>query len=156
MSDVTTKFDSWLADDGPAALVIREHLMPVEGKDGVLFPATYAPAEDKSKFAGGYNIDTFPDGENVCLVDSVGSQANRIEPIFAKPAYSGLVPQVVVKAGDKDINLLDAGHRAGDAVVRCSGMSSQLQTRSGCAVFLPRVAPMPPVAPMAMRATVRA
>ena len=28
-------FDSWLnADTGPAALVIREHLMPVEGPDG--------------------------------------------------------------------------------------------------------------------------
>ena len=54
---VLTKYDSWLDDNGPAALVIREHLVPIEGKGGVLFPATYAAAEDKSKFAGGYNID---------------------------------------------------------------------------------------------------
>jgi CRISPR-associated protein Csb1 len=127
MSDTVTKFDSWLADDGPAALVIREYLTPVEGKDGVLFPATYAAAQDKSKFPGGYNIDSFPDGTNVCLVDSVGSQANRIEPIFAKPPYTGLVPQVVVKAGDKSINLLEAGHRAGDAVVRCSALQEELR-----------------------------
>lgn len=128
MSDAVTKFDAWLADDGPAALVIREHLTPVEGKDGVLFPATYAAAEDRSKFPGGYNIDTFLDGTNVCLVDSVGSQANRIEPMFARPEYAGLVPQVVVRAGDRSINLLEAGHRAGDAVVRCSALQEELRS----------------------------
>lgn len=30
------QFDHYLIDDGPAALVVREYLMPVEGKDGVL------------------------------------------------------------------------------------------------------------------------
>ena len=56
MSELT-KFDHYLSDDGPAALVIREWLAPVEGPDGVVFPATFAPAEDKRQFAGGYNID---------------------------------------------------------------------------------------------------
>ena len=28
----------------------------------------------------GYNIDRFEDGASVCQIDSVGSQANRIEP----------------------------------------------------------------------------
>jgi CRISPR-associated protein Csb1 len=78
-------------------------------------------------FLGGYNIDLFPDGTNVCLVDSVGSQANRIEPIFAKPEYAGLVPQVNITAGEKTIRLLDAGHRAGDAIVRCSELKGELQ-----------------------------
>src|SRR5207237_2725325 len=77
MSDLT-KFDTWIDDGGPAALVIREHLIPVEGADGVFFPATYAAQQgadkDKEKFQGGYNLDVFPDGTNVCLVDSVGSQ----------------------------------------------------------------------------------
>src|SRR6266542_4468352 len=95
------RFDPWLQDDGPAALVIREPLEPVEGRDGVFFPATYAPTEDKKTFLGGYNIDSFSDGTNVCLVDSVGSQANRIEPLFAKPEYAGLVPQVSIRAGEK-------------------------------------------------------
>jgi CRISPR-associated protein Csb1 len=126
MSDLS-KFDPWLADDGPAALVIREHLMPVEGHEGVLFPATFAAAEDRTKFPGGYNIDPTGDGKNVCLIDSVGSQANRIEPIFAKEKYAGLVPQVVVKAGEKAVNLLEAGHRAGDAIVRCSALQKELQ-----------------------------
>lgn len=122
MSELT-KFDEWLTDNGPAALVIREHLMPVEGPDGVVFPATFAAGDT---FPGGYNIDPFENGQNVCLIDSVGSQANRIEPIFAKETYAKLVPQVVVRAGEKVVNILEAGHRAGDALVRCSELHENL------------------------------
>jgi CRISPR-associated protein Csb1 len=123
MSEVT-KFDSWLSDNGPAALVIREYLMPVEGADGVLFPATYASGDN---FPGGYNIDGLLDGKNVCLIDSVGSQANRIEPLFVKEKYAKLIPQIVVRAGEKSVNILEAGHRAGDAIVRCSALQTDLQ-----------------------------
>src|SRR5262245_36362216 len=118
------QFDHYLADDGPAALVVREHLMPVEGADGVLFPATFAAGDN---FPGGYNIDGDPNGHNVCLIDSVGSQANRIEPLFAADKYKHLIPQIVVKAGEKGVNLLEAGHRAGDALVRCSELQQKLQ-----------------------------
>ena len=139
-----SSFDEWLKDTGPAALVIREHLVPVEGEDGVVFPATFAASEDKT-FAGGYNIDTF--GEtNVCLIDSVGSQANRIEPIFAKGDYAELVPQIVVTAAAKKVNLLEAGHRAGDAIVRCSALQEELRAAfkadlNGDAVPLAKIAP---------------
>lgn len=129
MSDLLKKYDPWIEDGGPAALVIREHLVPVEGPDGVFFPATFASGDG---FPGGYNIDEFPDGSNVCLVDSVGSQANRIEPLFATKGYASLVPQVVVKAGDKRVNLLEAGHRAGDAIIRCSALQEMLQEAFRC------------------------
>lgn len=173
MSELTS-FDAWLTDNGPAALVLREHLVPVEGPEGVLFPATFAAAEDKTKFAGGYNIDVFPDdrdvaaaapafkdgkpkptidmfpsSKNICLVDSVGSQANRIEPIFAKPEYAGLVPQVIIKAGDKSINLLEAGHRAGDAIVRCSGLKESLQSAFR-AVLAGNAEPLAKIAPTSL------
>ena len=147
MSDMLTKFDSWLTGDaGPAALVIREHLMPVEGPDGVLFPATFAAAEDKTKFPGGYNIDKFPDGKNVCLIDTVGSQANRIEPLFAGEQYAKLVPQVVIEAGENAVKLLEAGHRAGDAIVRCTALQKELQAAfkavlKGDAQRLAKIAP---------------
>jgi CRISPR-associated protein Csb1 len=147
MANDLTKYDGWLGvNDNVAALVVREYLIPVEGADGVIFPATFAAAEDKSKFPGGYNIDTFPDGKNVCLIDSVGSQSNRIEPIFAAPDYSALVPQIVIKAGEKQINLLDAGHRAGDALVRCSALQKKLQdafkaVQKGDAEPLAKIAP---------------
>ena len=123
MSDLA-QFDRYLSDDGPAAIVIREYLMPVEGHEGVLFPATFAAGDG---FPGGYNIDGDPNGTNICLVDSVGSQANRIEPMFAEEKYKALVPQIVVKAGEKGVNILEAGHRAGDALVRCSELQQTLQ-----------------------------
>ncbi len=144
MADLKS-FDAWLNDAGPAALVVREHLMPVEGPDGVLFPATFAASQDGS-FKGGYNVDHFTDSENICLIDSVGSQANRIEPLFAKQEYAGLVPQVVVKAGHKSVNLLEAGHRAGDAIVRCSALQEDLRAafqalQKGDAGPLAKIAP---------------
>ncbi|MBI5593966.1 MAG: type I-U CRISPR-associated protein Cas7 [Deltaproteobacteria bacterium] len=145
MSEVVQRFDNWLINNGPAALVIREHLIPVEGVDGVLFPATFAESKDKV-FKGGYNIDEFPDGTNVCLVDSVGSQANRIEPLFMDSDYSELIPQITVKAGSKKVNLLEAGHRAGDALVRCSTLQQELHDAfktllDGNAEPLARIAP---------------
>lgn len=148
MSDLS-EFDPWLTTDAIAAVVIREHLVPVEGPDGVLFPATYAAAEDKNAFPGGYNIDP-PEGEkNVCLIDSVGSQANRIEPIFAKPSYSGLVPQVTIRAGEKSISLLEAGHRAGDALVRCTALQKTLQDAFK-AVLKGDALPMAKIAPTSL------
>lgn len=143
MSDLN-KFDAYLDDGrGPAALVLREYLVPVEGPDGVLFPPTFAASDT---FRGGYNIDGDPNGRNVCLIDSVGSQANRIEPIFGRSPYDELVPQVTIKAGEKIVNLLEAGHRAGDAIVRCSPLQEELQAAfkallAGDAVPLANVAP---------------
>jgi CRISPR-associated protein Csb1 len=148
MSDLT-QFDSWLTTDYFAALVIREHLEPVEGPDGVFFPATYAAAEDKKVFPGGYNIDPPDNDTNVCLVDSVGSQANRIEPIFSKPEYAHLIPQVFVKAGEKTISLLEAGHRAGDALVRCTTLQKDLQ-EAFKAVLKGNAEPMARIAPTSL------
>ena len=52
MSNTLHKYDSWLTgDDSPAALVIREHVLPVEGHDGALFPPTFAAGDG---FPGGY------------------------------------------------------------------------------------------------------
>ncbi|MBX5484650.1 MAG: type I-U CRISPR-associated protein Cas7 [Myxococcaceae bacterium] len=142
MADVQ-KFDRYLEDTGPAALVLRERLVPVEGPDGVLFPPTYAAGDG---FPGGYNIDGDLNGSNVCLIDSVGSQANRIEPIFGREPYRDLVPQVTITAGEREISLLEAGHRAGDAIVRCSELQETLQQAfrellKGNATPLAKIAP---------------
>lgn len=143
-----TKFESWLADSGdaPSAIVLREYLVPVEGKDGVFFPPTFAAAENSKEFPGGYNINEFGNGDNVCLVDSVGSQANRIEPMFAESDYAALVPQLVVEAGSKKVSILEAGHRAGDAIVRCTQLKDALQKafqalKTGNALPLAKLAP---------------
>jgi CRISPR-associated protein Csb1 len=136
-------FDSYLNDDGPTAIFLKQPLMSVEGEDGVIFPATYASDDG---FSGGYNIDTDASGKNVALIDSVGSQANRIEPVFLQEKYKHLVPQIAVTAGEKTISILEAGHRAGDALVRCSSLHTELQEAfkqvlKGDATALAKIAP---------------
>lgn len=105
--------DKWANNkDGPVALHLKQKLIPVEGEGGVIFPPTYADI--------GYNIDTLSDGTKVATIDSVGSQANRIEPIFKEPPYRDLVPQIEILYGnEKTVSILDAGHRLGDALIRC-------------------------------------
>lgn len=143
MSNDITRFDKYLTSAGPAALVIREYLVPVEGPDGVLFPPTFASGDG---FPGGYNIDGEANGEKIALIDTVGAQSNRIEPIFTEPEYAALVPQVVIKAGAKFVNLLQASHRAGDAIVRCTPLQVELEKAfrellDGNATALAKIAP---------------
>jgi CRISPR-associated protein Csb1 len=147
-------FESWLtsaAGDSTAALVQRQALIPVEGPDGVFFPPTFAAAENARDFPGGYNIDNIGGdaSRNVCIVDTVGSQANRIEPLFAEPGYSELVPQIVVQAGAKAVNLLEVGHRAGDAIVRCSALREELK-QAFLALRLGNATPMATLAPTSL------
>jgi CRISPR-associated protein Csb1 len=110
--------NSWADNnDGPVALHLKQKLLPVEGEGAVIFPPTYAAGEERSP----YNIDTLSDGTKVCTIDSVGSQANRMEPIFKTVPYSQLVPQIDIACGNGEkISILDAGHRLGDAVIRTS------------------------------------
>jgi CRISPR-associated protein Csb1 len=127
-NDAECQFDKWLSNDGPVALVMGRRLLPVEGKDALIFPPTFAAGEggdDDGEGAGSaYQIDTLADDprRNVCLIDSAGSQANRMEPIFKGAPYAELVPQITVMLGadGAKVNMLDAGHRAADALIRFS------------------------------------
>lgn len=119
---------------GPVALCLKQKLVSVEGEGGVVFPPTCADI--------GYNIDTLFDGTKVATVDSVGSQANRMEPIF-KAAKAGqpenplskLVPQIDIAYGnEKTISILEAGHRLGDAVIRSSELKDE--ARNAFELFL--------------------
>jgi CRISPR-associated protein Csb1 len=121
--------DTWATDPkGPVALHLRQKLLPVEGDGGVIFPPTYADI--------GYNIDMLSDGTKVATIDSVGSQANRLEPVFkAGPGEvrnRWLVPQIEIVLHEKKRqsngedahrekrSILDLAHRAADAVVQSS------------------------------------
>ncbi|MFM2415352.1 MAG: hypothetical protein RL385_75 [Pseudomonadota bacterium] len=131
-----TQYDPLLKDDADvAAIVIRERLRPVQGARGVFFPPTFA-ASGRGK--SDYQLDWFaPRDEerrtpeeaakagviaNRCTVDSVPSQANRLEARLLK--YSGTsIPKVTIsgsRVGQGSIDLLEVGHRVGDAVVRYS------------------------------------
>jgi CRISPR-associated protein Csb1 len=94
MSNETEMYEilnQWASQpDGPVALRLRQELLPVE-ESRIIFPPTYADI--------GYNIDTLADGTRVATVDSVGSQANRLEPIFksaSKNPEEWLVPQIEI------------------------------------------------------------
>jgi CRISPR-associated protein Csb1 len=136
--------DSWASDPiGPVALTMRQRLLSVEGEDGedqIIYPPTFADV--------GYNIDTLADGTKVALIDSVGSQANRLEPVFklgSGHSLAGFVPQIDIvlrkdpcgeceackssKNPEADTctnpwkekrSLFDIAHRAADAVVQSS------------------------------------
>lgn len=124
--------DQWATDpNGPVALHLKQKLLPVEGEGGVIFPPTYADI--------GYNIDILSDGTKVATIDSVGSQANRMEPMFKSTGkndedeelnpLAALVPQIqiILNVKEKDgekyerrQSLLDLAHRSADAVVKAT------------------------------------
>ena len=135
--------NAWADDDqGPVALYLKQKLLPVE-EGGVIFPPTYADI--------GYNIDTLSDGTKVALIDSVGSQANRMEPIFKRASYAELVPQIEIQYGNqndkKSVSIFEVGHRLGDAVIRSSSLGNEAKIafesflNSGDASALAKLAP---------------
>lgn len=143
-----TKFDYLLDSTAAVAFTVREKLLPVQGKDAPVFPPTFAPPEGDKDKKPSYVIDEVGGSlGKVAVIDSVGSQANRLEPIFKDPPYSSLVPQVIVRIGERPVNLLDAGHRAADALIRFSAIGDQIESAfatyrsTGSALPLARLSP---------------
>jgi CRISPR-associated protein Csb1 len=147
MLELSTDLLDLCANDpkGPVAIHLREELLPVEGRGAPFYPPTFA-GDDK------YNIDELADGTKVALVDSVGSQANRMEPLFLSDEYRHLVPQINISYGDSGkgtdgvVSLLEAGHRLGDAVVRCTELADEahqafVALKRGDAIPMARLAP---------------
>lgn len=125
MNESMNQYDGWLKNESEvAALTMRQRLVPIEGEDAVFFPPTYPIPENQNK--AGYDIKKFDDGSSVCQIDSVGSQANRMEPLFKREKYKHLVPQVIITASDRTVHLFDAGHRAADAIVRFSTIGPKI------------------------------
>lgn len=120
------------ADDpnGPVALHLCQQLTPVEGLGSVIFPPTYAYADPNTH----YNIDELSDGTKIATIDSVGAQANRMEPVFlpSRPGEpdnprAALVPQVTITYDhEKSVSILEAGHRLGDAIVRSTELGEEV------------------------------
>jgi CRISPR-associated protein Csb1 len=96
-TEINKLLDQWATQsDGPVALRLKQKLLPVE-ESRIIFPPTYADI--------GYNIDTLSDGTRVATIDSVGSQANRLEPIFKSASTNPedwLVPQIEIVIRKED------------------------------------------------------
>lgn len=170
-----SQYTSLLDPDGPIALIIKQELAPDDEDERVIFPPTYPLTTFKGRVQRfehgeyrvsielppdtkrdkderrdsqkpGYQIDRFPDGTNVCEIDSIQSQSNRIEPQFKTLKNGSLVPQVTIKVKEQTVNLLDAGHRAADAIVRMSSLAKEFHdawtaAKKGDLYALARLAP---------------
>ena len=123
----------------------------------MIFPPTYADSPQNQRDFG-YNIDELADGTKTAVIDSVGAQANRMEPVFlpAKPGepenpLDGLVPQIEITYGnEKSVSILEAGHRLGDAVVRSTALKDK--AKEAFQAFLDRndIAPLAKLAPTSL------
>lgn len=111
-----------------AALRRRQLLQPVGGKGDKIFPPTY-PGEGRGDPPRHVYERRRVDGKDIwcVLVDSVQSQANRLEESLLQAIADGLpIPHVVVDFsaakldGISTITSLDAPHRIYDAILRDS------------------------------------
>lgn len=149
-TNILSKYDDFLRDEANiAAIVIRERLRPVQGPRGVFFPPTFAAIGQGKK--SDYHIDRIgpraddPEGAsregvlaNRCTVDSVPSQANRLENRLLR--YSGTyIPQVSIngsRVGERSLDLLEVGHRVADAVLRYTADNGYEQFRNALRAFV--------------------
>jgi CRISPR-associated protein Csb1 len=132
----------WLQQrDQPVSVTLTETLEPSGGPGTVIFPPTYARRSGDHPYAVSvFRNDLAPEAAaaqgleaNICDLDSVGSQSNRMEPAFKEPPLSSLVPQRVIKAGSATVNLLEIGHRVADGAVRFSALA-ELATKAMAAL----------------------
>ena len=118
-----------------AALRRRRRLQPAHGPGVKIFPSTYPGDEDNSVPRHVYERRLVPDrGELVtCLLDSVQSQANRMEEALMAAVRTGVVemPHVEIDFSNTGLESLDnmtdleVPHRIFDALVRDSKFEGQ-------------------------------
>ena len=137
MTDTLTQYDTlietvdWLTQrEKPVAIALTETLEPSGGPSAIIFPPTYARRGGEHPYViDVLRTDMSPEAAgdkaevNICQLDSVGSQANRMEPCFAQEPFKNLVPQIVIIANGQKVNLLEVGHRIADGAVRFSGLA---------------------------------
>ena len=73
-----------LNDKEIVAISLSQKLEPMEGRESPVFPATYPAAEKQGhRHDTPYNVNQLKDGRLVATLDSVQSQANRMEAAFS-------------------------------------------------------------------------
>lgn len=149
-----TEFDKFLDPKGPVILVGKQllKLASVDGeKSEIVFPPSYANPSGRTDDPPVYNIDELDVSDptkNVCVLDSIPSQANRMEPIFNNPPYDQFIPQYSVKFGDElpVVSITQFGHRIADAAFRGTSLRPAIvgafkAYAKGCAKELAEIAP---------------
>jgi CRISPR-associated protein Csb1 len=128
------------------AVTFRQSLVPLEGTYTPIFPATYpAPERGQHRFDTPYTINLTKDQTLVADIDSVQSQANRMEAAYSG-TLSALIPQHAVKAGEHEVLLTELPHRIADAAIRATDLgmvihNAMLDYAKGNPASLARLAP---------------
>lgn len=132
-----------------AAIRRRQRLQPVGGRGDKIFPPTY-PSERRNDPPQHVYEKRKVEGREVwcVLVDSVASQANRLEDaLSAAIVESVTIPHLVVDfkdanlAGLTEITSLQAPHRIYDAIFRDSSLDGQPFMSSGLGTRLAQAKP---------------
>ncbi len=116
-----------LTDTEAAALTLTQPLVPVEGWDMPIFPATYpAPDRHGHRHDTPYTVNQLKDGRWVATLDTVQSQANRMEATFTEKRADA-VPRVTITAGERTVPLTELPHRLADAAIRTSDLQKEIR-----------------------------
>ena len=144
---MTPSLHALMADSAIVALTLRQPLASVEGSDVPVAPPTYPPARESGahRFDTPYPVNETRDGVRVCELDSVPSQANRMEAAFTAE-LADVVPHHVVRAGRFERELTALPHRIADAAIRATALAPSIRTAfeafdAGDAAAMARLAP---------------
>ena len=114
-----------IGDEDLVALTYRQVLEPVQGRGAVVDPPTYPGPQAKRGGAerrSEYVINDLGDGDRICELDTVQSQANRMEASY-RGALAELVPRHAVEVGNHRVDLTELPHRVADASIRATGLA---------------------------------
>ena len=119
--------ENLVADREVVALTFKRQLESIDGPGVPIFPPTYpAPKDGPHRFDTPYTVNETKDGVLVCDLDSVQSQANRMEAAFTG-RLAGVVPQHAVQAGDHQVRLTELPHRIVDASIRATSLAGDIR-----------------------------
>lgn len=129
--------ESLVADREVVALTFKRKLESIDGPGVPIFPPTYPAPEKKGRdgkkeeegehrHGTPYTVNETKDGVLVCDLDSVQSQANRMEAAFTD-GLADVVPRHAVQAGDHRVELTKLPHRIVDASIRATDLAGDIR-----------------------------
>ena len=120
--------ENLVADREVVALTFKRKLESIDGPGVPIFPPTYPVPKETGKHRHDtpYTVNETKDGVLVCDLDSVQSQANRMEAAFTD-GLAGVVPQHAVQAGNHQVRLTELPHRIVDASIRATDLAGDIR-----------------------------
>ena len=125
---MTPSIRTIVSDPALTALTFRQALESVEGREAAVFPPTYPPHKKRKthRHDTAYTVNRTEKGVWMCDLDSVHSQANRMERAFTG-VLADVVPHHVVEAGAHRIDLTRLPHRLADAAIRATPLAPEIR-----------------------------